>query len=320
MRIVKLITVLCLSLALLAGLLCTAAGDDPTDLSGQSFTMWDINRNETVGFSGSGRKTMLFFGGIGSCWNCNAYLETLLPIARRLGDAGPQIYLIDIKSNSTKVILAQLGDKPLPGNVYVGSRDTFSDQSVYHLVFSYLSGSGSGSLMMPLVVFADENGMIVNGSTGYRTEKEIVADLAPFAGVKPSDLETVRRSGKEVYAVPGTKLASIEPLFDGDMFFSSDGPGIAEPELAYTGLTVNPEGQTAFPVVVMGDVDCDGLLSAADARLALRASVGLEPELTPVQRLACFVDGLRGDITAAHARLILRGSVGLEDPFGWLPG
>lgn len=70
-----------------------------------------------------------------------------------------------------------------------------------------------------------------------------------------------------------------------------------------------------FPVSLafagtLGDVDENGTLTAADARLALRASVGLE-NLTPAQITAADAD-FSGDITAADARLILRASVGLE--------
>lgn len=59
-----------------------------------------------------------------------------------------------------------------------------------------------------------------------------------------------------------------------------------------------------------GDVDGSGKIEAADARLALRASVGLET-LTEEQTLAADVDGAFG-LSASDARLILRAAVGLE--------
>lgn len=61
---------------------------------------------------------------------------------------------------------------------------------------------------------------------------------------------------------------------------------------------------------ILGDVDGDSNISAADARLALRASVGLEV-FTVEQTKNADVDGTSG-ISAADARLILRASVGLE--------
>ena len=65
-----------------------------------------------------------------------------------------------------------------------------------------------------------------------------------------------------------------------------------------------------------GDVDGDGKLTSADARLALRASVGLteKGDVTPGSAgyLAADVNG-DGKVGSDDARLILRASVGLED-------
>ena len=61
---------------------------------------------------------------------------------------------------------------------------------------------------------------------------------------------------------------------------------------------------------LMGDVNADGQISAADARLVLRASVGLEAS-TPLMLEKGDVDK-NGSLTAADARLVLRASVGLE--------
>lgn len=62
---------------------------------------------------------------------------------------------------------------------------------------------------------------------------------------------------------------------------------------------------------LLGDVDFDGSITAADARLALRASVGLET-FNDKQTKAADADK-DGNISAADARLILRCSVGLEN-------
>ena len=59
-----------------------------------------------------------------------------------------------------------------------------------------------------------------------------------------------------------------------------------------------------------GDIDGDGAVSPADARLALRYSVGLE-QFTPREIAAADMTGA-GKITPADARLILRISVGLS--------
>ena len=82
-------------------------------------------------------------------------------------------------------------------------------------------------------------------------------------------------------------------------------------------LTVSEGIVPAKPDYTPGDVDQDGEISSADARLALRRSVSLEnyPDGS-VQFLACDVD-LDGSVTSGDARLILRASVGLEDPLQW---
>lgn len=74
-------------------------------------------------------------------------------------------------------------------------------------------------------------------------------------------------------------------------------------------LTVLPV--TLASANILGDVDGDGFVKAADARLALRASVGLE-NLNETEKKAADAD-FDGVIKAADARLILRASVGLEN-------
>ena len=61
-----------------------------------------------------------------------------------------------------------------------------------------------------------------------------------------------------------------------------------------------------------GDVDADGVVTASDARLALRCAVGLENYLPASDAfIACDVDR-DAYVTASDARLILRAAVGLE--------
>ncbi len=82
-------------------------------------------------------------------------------------------------------------------------------------------------------------------------------------------------------------------------------------------LTPTEPEQPTKPDYTPGDVDGDGKITSADARLALRRSVMLEdyPEGSAAY-LACDVDH-DGKVTSADARLILRGSVGLEDVTLW---
>ena len=62
----------------------------------------------------------------------------------------------------------------------------------------------------------------------------------------------------------------------------------------------------------IGDIDGDGDITAADARLALRLSVALEVPENKAQLSRADLDG-DGDVSALDARLILRNSIGLSD-------
>lgn len=64
--------------------------------------------------------------------------------------------------------------------------------------------------------------------------------------------------------------------------------------------------------VVTGDIDGDDRISADDARLALRASVGLEKYAPDTAEFKAADADRDGKLTADDARLILRASVGLE--------
>ncbi len=73
-----------------------------------------------------------------------------------------------------------------------------------------------------------------------------------------------------------------------------------------------------------GDLDANGDINAADARLALRAAVGIDTISAEFDKLGADVDG-DGVVTAADARLILRVAVGLDEAFspltnGYVPG
>ena len=73
--------------------------------------------------------------------------------------------------------------------------------------------------------------------------------------------------------------------------------------------------ELVYSVPVTGDLDNNGTITSADARLALRASVGLE-ENTGIIKMRGDTDG-DGIITSADARNILRAAVGLDDMSGW---
>ena len=80
-----------------------------------------------------------------------------------------------------------------------------------------------------------------------------------------------------------------------------------------SGMTVLFPSTRAYTVVLYGDADGDGVISPADARIALRRSVKLDEALSWRDK-ACHViaDG-SAVVSSEDARLILRASVGLEN-------
>lgn len=79
-----------------------------------------------------------------------------------------------------------------------------------------------------------------------------------------------------------------------------------------------PRGvQISSHPVKNGDVDDDGFITAADARLALRRAVELESFSKGSRAyVACNVDRDNA-VTSSDARSILRAAVGIDDPELW---
>ncbi len=101
---------------------------------------------------------------------------------------------------------------------------------------------------------------------------------------------------------------------------NADSPSDIEPATSETDSPVTdpstepstepPVTEPSEPEYVLGDVNGDGRITSADARLALRAAVSLET-LDAVQLLSADANG-DGKVTSADARLILRVAVGLD--------
>ena len=93
-------------------------------------------------------------------------------------------------------------------------------------------------------------------------------------------------------------------------------------QVLYTCLTCGETKTELIPKtglnMRLGDVDGNGEISSADARLCLRRAVDLETyEKGSAKFIVCDVDR-NGEVTSADARLILRAAVDLEDPNSWL--
>ena len=92
--------------------------------------------------------------------------------------------------------------------------------------------------------------------------------------------------------------------------YNRNGIELGEKDKLGTGVTVRLNSEILYVVILMGDVDGDGLVTAADARIALRASSRLVELERPFLLAAMVLDG--DTLTAADARKILRVSSRLD--------
>lgn len=124
-------------------------------------------------------------------------------------------------------------------------------------------------------------------------------------------------------AYEGTKVSTIVDSLEIDNFLDTvildtDGAELARHDTFCTGDTLkstttimfNERTVLEYTLVVLGDTDCDGKVTASDARLALRIAAGLDKASDAVLS-ACDANS-DGDVTANDARAILRAASGLE--------
>ena len=127
-----------------------------------------------------------------------------------------------------------------------------------------------------------------------------------------------------VAAVPGVGADKIIAATGGSTKIYKDGKEVVfdEKTKPATGMQiVILSGDTVVlscDIVVMGDIDCNGEISVGDARLALRAAVGLDVISGAVQAAASISHGLDEAVAVSDARLILRAAVSLDNPSDWM--
>ncbi len=133
----------------------------------------------------------------------------------------------------------------------------------------------------------------------------------------PSDF--MMSDGKNVRIIVGklvTELLWSAPY--GSIVQDKNGNFVNDRSFVSTGMVLVLPDNSRLEIVVLGDVDGDAQITSSDARLTLRASVGLEvySESSPYYAAANVEKG--DSVSSSDARAILRASVGLEEPEKWL--
>ncbi len=139
----------------------------------------------------------------------------------------------------------------------------------------------------------------------------------PEIAVKAEKKSEIKLSGKDkLLSISGTKVSDmIDAVPENTVVQTADGKEAERDTLIATGMKIvmkDNKGKAIDTrvVIVPGDVDCDGTVTASDARNALRKSVELE-SLDIYQTAAADIQQ-DANVGADDARAILRNSVGLE--------
>ncbi|MBR3767516.1 MAG: N-acetylmuramoyl-L-alanine amidase [Clostridia bacterium] len=152
---------------------------------------------------------------------------------------------------------------------------------------------------------------VVVGGITFSQAEEIVNDLCAAAGFVNRGVKLGAPSYTD-YAV--NRLTNMSSCLLEVGFIDSDSDNaifdayFADIALSIAKSLLKNVGLEYIPPVIVGDVDGDGKVTAADARLILRASVGLEE----IDLETGDIDG-DGKITSSDARAALRISTGLEE-------
>ncbi len=151
----------------------------------------------------------------------------------------------------------------------------------------------------------------------YIAEKEKVYDYSDNVLNSISEIKLIGETN--VAAKSGMTISQLSTEIVGVTVKDVNGKEVGEDTKLGSGMTVELPDGTSYTVIVKGDTDSDGIVSSSDARLILRASVGLESNTAEWFNSAGDVDPDENgaELTAADARLILRGSVGLENTDDW---
>lgn len=191
---------------------------------------------------------------------------------------------------------AKLGEMAVPGKSY----------SCVSTGYLRVTGTGEHNITMRVDV-RDENNNSVDVKVKFKAPYEKIVDVSEVEFV---NIEKFEMKYQNAMIKNGTRADELVGTDENKsaVVINSDGEVLENNTIVSNGAYIATlyEGYVAdkIQICVMEDVNCDGKITAADARLALRYSAKLET-LSMIQQLAADMNN-DNKITAADARLILR--------------
>ncbi len=146
------------------------------------------------------------------------------------------------------------------------------------------------------------------------TKTEEIEKLPAVGFEGNAEQAVVDKNGDIVAVLNLTAAQLLEQAGESAVLVNNKGESLTDADKVGTGAVLTLADGTQYKIVVLGDVDGDGAISAGDARAALRHSVGLDT-LDGAYLQAADVE--EKGVTAGSARSILRASVGLDNPDEW---
>lgn len=176
---------------------------------------------------------------------------------------------------------------------------------------------GETNIEMTLVSWKDADGEVENGKFIADFENFYALTCESYRQLTAPPTAVLETNGANVWWVPeNMTVAQFLATAPTDMvdIFNADEEKLAQDDIIATGCEykITHPGQffNISHLIVKYDLNCDGLVTSADARLALRFAVGLE-KANKEQLYAAKVNKAY-EFTSDIARTILRYSVGLE--------
>lgn len=170
-----------------------------------------------------------------------------------------------------------------------------------------------GQIILPKENHSDKNGDEKCDTCSYPMAKPVIKELT----LKKDCTYTVSHKDKTVIIPADTKISDVKANILNEKFtvLTKDGKTAENTVFTGTGIKIQVLGKdnkllNEYKVIVMYDTDGNGTVQAGDARLTLRASVGLE-DIKDEYLIASDINS-NGKLEASDARSILRKSVGLD--------